>query len=253
MSPSAWIAARPLVEDASRVPTADGGELACFVGASTQPREISLDAAEKSGTPRTKAGGEAVVSERQRVDVALARDVLDQGTEDENIMSRIKRLLVPTDFSPTSEIAFNYALDMAAREAASIHLLHVIDDVSLATVYPDGVYVEPPVREEQLIGEAQSHLDTVAAACANAGIPATTQVVVGRASACITAEASTRGSDLIVMGTHGRSGFAHLMLGSVAERVVRAAPCPVLTVRDSTRAGDVIAAEAVSRRQAVCA
>jgi hypothetical protein len=51
------------------------------------------------------------------------------------------------------------------------------------------------------------------------------------------------------MGTHGRGGFAHLMLGSVAERVLRTAPCPVLTVRDSSRAADAIAAEAVRKRQ----
>ena len=194
---------------------------------------------------------EAIAPERRRIDVALARDVLNQRPEEENTMSPIKRLLVPTDFSPTSDIAFNYALDMAARAGASIHLLHVIDDASFATVYPDGVYVELPGLQEKLIGEAHARLDAVAAVCAAAGVPATTQVVVGRPSASITEEANTRGSDLIVMGTHGRGGFAHLMLGSVAERVLRTAQCPVLTVRDSSRAADIIAAEAVSRRQAV--
>ena len=166
-------------------------------------------------------------------------------------MSRVKRLLVPTDFSPTSDIAFNYALDMAAREGASIHLLHVIEDASFATAYPDGLYIELSGLRERLIGEAQRMLDKAALACAGAGVPATTQVVVGRPSACITSEADTRGTDLIVMGTHGRGGFAHLMLGSVAERVLRGAQCPVLTVRDTSRAADIIAAEASSRRQMV--
>ena len=71
-------------------------------------------------------------------------------------MSRVKRLLVPTDFSPTSDIAFNYALDMAAREGASIRLLHVIEDASFAAAYPDGLFVELPGLREKLIDEAGS-------------------------------------------------------------------------------------------------
>jgi nucleotide-binding universal stress UspA family protein len=164
-------------------------------------------------------------------------------------MSRIKRLLVPTDFSPASAIAFNYALDMAAREHASIHLLHVLDDATYAAAYPDGLYVELPGLRERLTEEARARLDDAAKACEAAGVIATTQVLVGRPAACVTQEANTRGSDLIVMGTHGRSGIAHLMLGSVAERVLRTAQCPVLTVRDTSRAADIIAADAVTRRQ----
>jgi nucleotide-binding universal stress UspA family protein len=166
-------------------------------------------------------------------------------------MSRVKRLLVPTDFSPASDIAFEYALDMAARERASMHLLHVIEDGSFAAAYPDGLFVELPGLRDQLISEAQKRLDDIANACAAANVLATTQVIVGKPAACITAEANSRGSDLIVMGTHGRTGFAHLMLGSVAERVLRVAQCPVLTVRDSSRAADIIAAEALTKRLAV--
>ena len=166
-------------------------------------------------------------------------------------MSRVKRLLVPTDFSPTSDIAFRYALDMAARNGASIHLLHVIEDGSFAAAYPDGLFVELPGLREQLIRDAQKRLDQTAKDCAAANVVATSQVIVGQPAACINAEANTRGSDLIVMGTHGRTGFAHLMLGSVAERVLRSAQCPVLTVRDSSRVADIIAAEAVTKRHAV--
>ena len=165
-------------------------------------------------------------------------------------MSRIKRMLVPTDFSPTSDIAFQYALDMAARDGATIHLLHVVENATVAAAFPDGLYAESPGLRERLIEEARRRLDEAAQTCAAAHIAATTQVVVGPAASSIAGEASARGTDLIVMGTHGRSGFAHLLLGSVAERVLRMAPCPVLTVRDSSRAADVIAAEAVSRRQA---
>jgi nucleotide-binding universal stress UspA family protein len=159
-------------------------------------------------------------------------------------------MLVPTDFSPASDIAFTYAVDMAVRQGCSIHLLHIIDDASFATAYPDGFYVELPGLRAQLIGEATGRLEEKAAKCMAAGVTATTEVAVGRPARAIVEEATSRGTDLIVMGTHGRSGFAHLVLGSVAERVVRTAPCPVLTVRDTSRIADVIAAEAVARRQA---
>ena len=168
-------------------------------------------------------------------------------------MARFKRFLVPTDFSPTSEIAFNYALDLAEREGASIHLLHAIEDATFAAAYPDGLYVELPGLREQLIAEGRRRLEEAVRKCAASDVAATTQVVVGPPASSITAEANERGSDLIVMGTHGRSGFAHLVLGSVAERVLRTAQCPVLTVRDSSRAADTIAADAVARRQAAAA
>ena len=161
-------------------------------------------------------------------------------------MSRVKRLLVPTDFSPTSDIAFNYALDMAARERASIHLLHVIEDASFAAAYPDGLSVEPPGRRGQVIAEAERQLRKAVMRAAAAGVVATTQVIVGSpASSMITAVENEWGSDLIVMGTHGRTGLAHFVLGSVAERVLRTAHCPVLTVRDWSRAADIITTDTV--------
>jgi universal stress protein A len=165
-------------------------------------------------------------------------------------MSEIKRVLVPTDFSPASEIALNYAIDMAARQGATVHLLHVIDDANFATAYPDGFYVELPGLRTQLMEEASGRLTEMAARCAEVNLAATIQVGVGRPAPVITETAKALGTDLIVMGTHGRSGFAHLVLGSVAERVVRSAPCAVLTVRDTSRIADAIAAESVARRQA---
>jgi universal stress protein A len=163
-------------------------------------------------------------------------------------MSQITRMLLPTDFSPASDIAFNYAIDMAARQGASLHLLHVIDDASFATAYPDGFYVELPGLRAQLTDEATRRLQEMADRCAPAGVSATLEVTVGRPARVVIEVAKERGTDLIVMGTHGRSGFAHLVLGSVAERVVRTAPCAVLTVRDTSRIADIIAAEAAARR-----
>jgi nucleotide-binding universal stress UspA family protein len=164
-------------------------------------------------------------------------------------MSRIKRILVPTDFSAASEIAFNYAVDLAAREGATIHVLHVIGDLALTAAYADALAIELAGLRENLMADAQKRLDE-AAAKASANVNITTQVLVGQAALLIADTAANRGVDLVVMGTHGRGGFAHLMLGSVAERVVRTAPCPVLTVRNTSRTVDIIAAETVSRRQA---
>jgi universal stress protein A len=166
------------------------------------------------------------------------------------VMSQTKRMLVPTDFSPASDIAFNYAVDMAGRDGSAMHLLHVLDDASFAAAYPDGFYAELPGMRAQLIADAQRRLDEMAARCASAQVSVTSEVTVGRPARAITAAATSRGTDLIVMGTHGRSGFAHFVVGSVAERVVRTAPCPVLTVRDTWRTADIIAAEDVARPQA---
>jgi nucleotide-binding universal stress UspA family protein len=163
-------------------------------------------------------------------------------------MPLIKSILVPTDFSPASDIAFQYAIDRAVTEGSTIHLLHALDETSFATAYPDGFYVELPGLREQLIADADRRLQSLVTACAAAGVPSTSQTVVGRPARLIAEVAKARGTDLIVMGTHGRSGFAHMVLGSVAERVVRTAPCAVLTVRDSSRTADAVA-EAAARAQ----
>jgi nucleotide-binding universal stress UspA family protein len=163
-------------------------------------------------------------------------------------MPQVKQILVPTDFSPASDIAFGYALDLAAREGAAIHLLHVLDAAGFAAAYPDGLYVELPALREESIQRAKATLDDVAKRCAAVNVVATTEVLVGAPAGSITAEANVRGSDLIVMGTHGRGAFAHFVLGSVAEKVVRTAQCPVLTVRDTSRAATLMSLETVSQR-----
>jgi nucleotide-binding universal stress UspA family protein len=156
-------------------------------------------------------------------------------------MPPIKSILVPTDFSPASDIAFRYAVDLAVTQTSAVHVIHVVDDANLAAAYPDGLYVGPPGLREQLIAESNRRLQPMVALCAAAGVAATSETVVGGPARMIADVARRRASDLIVMGTHGRSGFAHLMLGSVAERVVRTAPCAVLTVRDSSRTADAVA------------
>ena len=161
-------------------------------------------------------------------------------------LTRITRLLVPTDFSPTSDIALQYAFDIAPPGAA-LHVLHVVEDRSLATAYPDGFYVELPGAREQAIDQANDRLKAIVRSSDRPDLTLTTEVVVGWSVAAIVQDAKVRNADLIVMGTHGRTGLAHALLGSVAERVLRTAPCPVLTVRDTSRAGDELAQEVAAR------
>ena len=178
----------------------------------------------------------------------LAGDCFGLDSERKDTMLRVKRVLVPVDFSRISDLAVDYALAMAAREGVSMHLLHVIDIAAVARAYPAGLY-EPPGLRARLIEEARKHLARIVAACQTANVAATIEVLVGRPASCITEEAVTAGCDLIVMGTHGRSGLAHLVLGSVAERVLRTAQCPVLTVRDSSRLADIMGTGAAKTRQ----
>lgn len=143
-----------------------------------------------------------------------------------------RRILVPTDFSAPSDAALDYARRFAEQVGASVHLLHIVEE-SFAT---------GPLASEMHVGDigrtiaavmkdAQTRLSHRVAAADRARLRITSEVVTGFAAATIVDYASENGFDLIVMGTHGRKGIAHLMMGSVAERVVRTAPCPVMTVR----------------------
>jgi universal stress protein A len=147
---------------------------------------------------------------------------------------RIARILVPIDFSATSECAVTYAKMVAATFGASLHLLHVMDDVvtsgALATESCGGM----PVGFDEAC-----HLDEGTRLCNLLSreevtrFHATSAVVFGTTSSAIVRYAAEQNIDLIVMGTHGRSGIAQTVIGSVAERVIRHAGCSVLTVRES--------------------
>lgn len=148
-------------------------------------------------------------------------------------MTRITRVLVPTDFSATADAALDYAYGLAERFGASLELLHVLDDPFVVDGMAAEAYIsEGPALRTAMLQEAQERLRHRAAP--HAGIPSvTTEVLFGHGARTIAEYAADRGVDLIVMGTHGRTGFAHLLLGSVAEQLVRTATCPVLTVRQA--------------------
>jgi nucleotide-binding universal stress UspA family protein len=157
----------------------------------------------------------------------------------EDAMTRgFVRILVPTDFSAPSDTALATAREMAARFGASIHLIHVLEDPYTTAAYASDVYgYLPPGLKERWQREAETHLEALLTPTDRAQFHATATVVFGSAAArSIVEHARDNYMDLIVMGTHGRGGVAHLVLGSVAERVVRTAGCPVLTVRGTAPA-----------------
>jgi universal stress protein A len=138
------------------------------------------------------------------------------------------RILAPTDFSEYSQQAVQYARELAQTFGATLVLLHVVE----LPPYPiEGL---PPSQLggtflEDLERQATSDLAQVLAK--EAEVEVVRRVVVGTPYRKIVEVAEAERGDLIVMATHGRTGFSHLFMGSVAERVVRAAPCPVLTIR----------------------
>jgi nucleotide-binding universal stress UspA family protein len=145
-------------------------------------------------------------------------------------MPQITRILVPTDFSATADAALDYAFGLAAKFGASVQLLHVVDDPFVFEGMSAEAYIsEAPRLRAAMLDDARERLRHRVAR--GGAVAVETEVLFGHGARTIAEYAAERGVDLIVMGTHGRTGFAHLMVGSVAERVVRTAPCPVLTVR----------------------
>jgi universal stress protein A len=146
----------------------------------------------------------------------------------------IARILVPTDFSATADAALDYARALAGRVGASLRVLHVLDDQFLIGSFAGEVYVpEVPNVQEALRDAAERLLSQRITPRDREQLAVETRIVVGRPFRAIVDEALAMDADLIVMGTHGRTGIQHLLLGSVAERIVRTAPCPVLTVRET--------------------
>lgn len=142
------------------------------------------------------------------------------------------RILVPTDFSEPSDAALEYGRTLAERFGASLNLVHVLEDPVVTGAFGAEVYVpETPGMHEGLYKDAMARLEHRMPATLRRELHGSTEIIAGTCAKAIVEYARDRGIDLIVMGTHGRSGVAHVLMGSVAERVVRTAPCPVLTVR----------------------
>ncbi|MHA7836034.1 MAG: universal stress protein, partial [bacterium] len=145
---------------------------------------------------------------------------------------KIETILVPTDFSEDAQKALAVAKDWARRFDARIVLLHAYRvDLPMSTPALGGGFVLPDRFYEELRAEATKQVEALAAETSREGVEARGIAVEERASVAIVEEAEKLSADLIVMGTRGLTGIKHVALGSVAERVVREAPCPVLTVK----------------------
>jgi nucleotide-binding universal stress UspA family protein len=142
------------------------------------------------------------------------------------------RILVPTDGSPGSRAVIEHAVELAAIHEATLHALYVVNTASYASFSMESTWegIGDMLREEGT--EALEAVESIA----GDRVPVETEVMEGSPSRKIVRYAEREGCDLIAMGTHGRGGIDRLLLGSVAERVVRSAEVPVLTVRVGSEA-----------------
>jgi nucleotide-binding universal stress UspA family protein len=144
-------------------------------------------------------------------------------------MALVHKILVATDFSPAADNALNHGIDLARTFGAPLVITHVYAPPVLAV--PDGVIMVTAFDLADLLVKLQAGLDAAARRARDAGVAAVeTALVEGTPWHEIVATADARKCDLIALGTHGRGVLAHALLGSVAEKVVRKAHCPVLTV-----------------------
>lgn len=146
-------------------------------------------------------------------------------------MPPISRILLATDFSKSAEPATELAIQLARQLSARLTLLYVY----FAPLYmgPFGdAYIMQPDLAAKLRADGLRALEQLSQRVSEAGVAVDVVAMEGLVSDVILEVATSRSVDMLVMGTHGRTGFKHLLLGSVAERVVRLAKCPVLTVRE---------------------
>ena len=150
-------------------------------------------------------------------------------------MPQVKKVLVANDFSDSSRNAMDYAEMIAAKFGASIDLIHVVQATS-SLASPGGPLITPGLlgRHESMEVEARAQLEHHADELRGRGLTVKPLVLIGDPLECLIDTAKKGKADLLVVGTHGRTGVAHLLLGSVAESILRSSPCPVLCVRHPT-------------------
>ena len=145
---------------------------------------------------------------------------------------QFERILFPTDFSDLSLVALRHARELTEVFNAQLHCLHIVDEAYQywSTMGPESIPVGPP--SEELLDLSNQRMDQFHREhLAELKQEPVTRVAMGRPFTGIIAYARDNNMDLIVMGTHGRGALAHMLLGSTTEKVVRKAPCAVMTVR----------------------
>ncbi|MDX1530736.1 MAG: universal stress protein [Rhodothermales bacterium] len=154
--------------------------------------------------------------------------VVPERAPDAGAAGGVRRVLAPVDFSEHARLAVAHAKALAALHGAALDVLHVVEEAAIPTAYglEPVLVVSPPVLER-----AEAAVRQVVAGVPGPEVPVAVHAEAGYAASDIVRFAEGVGSDLIVMATHGRTGIKHFLLGSVTERVVRRAPCPVFSVR----------------------
>jgi nucleotide-binding universal stress UspA family protein len=150
---------------------------------------------------------------------------------------QFKKLLVSTDFSSTAEAALTTAVQLARQTDAELRIVHVYEPPELAYggyPYFPVVTAVADAEREKVEADLTARLDDLKSEVSEQGVTVSTGLLSGHPGAQILDEARDWGADLLVLGTHGRRGFRRFLLGSVAERLVREAPCPVLTISPET-------------------
>jgi len=145
-------------------------------------------------------------------------------------MIALRKILVATDFSEAADAALAYGRALARTFGARLHVLHVVDDMYLR-LGGDAYAAVLPELQQDVEKQARERLDELLVDDDPTPLPTDAIVRAGAAAPEIVKYARDAEIDLVVVATHGRGAVAHLLMGSVAERVVRTAPCPVLTVR----------------------
>jgi len=144
-----------------------------------------------------------------------------------------RRIMIPVDYSENSKVALTYAAEFAATFGASLDIVHVWDRPTYLT---DAVMVQRQGEAHKPIGElirenAQNDMtEFLSQIVLPSGLPTSSRLISGEPAAALLAELKKGEHDLVILSTHGRTGFAHLLLGSIAEKLVRMSPVPVLTV-----------------------
>jgi nucleotide-binding universal stress UspA family protein len=145
-------------------------------------------------------------------------------------MIALTHVLVPTDFSETSDAALAYGKSFADAFGATLHVIHIIEEPYGQPWAVEAYGFSLASLQDEWIKEAETRLAAILTDEERASLKAVTTTVLGHPVMEILRYAKEHAIDLIVMGTHGRGPLGHMVMGSVAERIVRKAPCPVLTV-----------------------
>ncbi len=156
-------------------------------------------------------------------------------------MEKIRKILAPTDFSELSQVGVRYALELAKLVGAEVTVYHVVSQGELMQ-YPSGLsegrseeQLQPLLHPVDTYQEAMSRFMKTHFADLTADVKVHEKVEMGMAEKNIVNLAEENGMDLIVISTHGRTGLSHMLVGSVTEKVVRLAHCPVLSIPSHTR------------------